>query len=340
MLTPALTYSINAPRSCRSFYACRKESFTRKLANDVSVRLPWEAEYELADAQVETIVAQNSDIQVQSVSFLGEGWDFYNWLINEQFVFRFPKRHSDIDTLVHERRILEQLDLPLATPQVALWVDQPKNFHKPFMVYRFLPGNPLLRFSSDECDVDELAGELGSALTRLHQQKLTRPLVPVDPISLWQADYTRLIENVRRAIAVDILTEIQQALDSYQTRHRTGHQVTTHNDLGVEHILVNRHFEITAIIDWADAATANGFVDFAGLWAWGGNPALASAFANYYVEPTIEDLAQIRVHGLCYALEQIFYGHRIKNTKLVHTASTWLHERVRSGEISPIYATL
>lgn len=304
----------------------------------MSDRLPWEAEYELNAAQFESIASQNSDIDVKSVSFLGEGWDFYNWLVNEKLVFRFPKRHSDIDTLVHERRILEQLDLPLKTPTVAHWVDQPRGFHKPLLIYGYIPGKPLVNFKSSECDVQSLASELGLALTTLHQQNITRPLVPVDPISLWRGDYSRLLEAAKHELSTDIYNEIQQALVSYQTRQRIGHQVTTHNDLGVEHILVNDRLEITALIDWADAATANGFVDFAGIWTWGGDLALASAFSNYYVDPTIEDLAQIRVHGLCYALEQLYYGRGIKNENLVHAAANWLMERVRSGEISPVYA--
>ena len=300
---------------------------------------PWAAEYELDSDQVREIISKNTDLAVANVEYLGEGWDFYNWLINKRWVFRFPKRHSDIDTLVHEQRILNQLDLPVKTPRFEFWVDRPRDFHKPFAGYGFLPGSPLIDFSSDTCDLASIGKTMGEVLTQLHQQPLTRPLVPVDPLKLWTEGFDELVTRAKADLVVDIERQLRHAFSSYRFRARTGHQVTTHNDLGVEHILMHDCAQVSGVIDWADSATANGFVDFAGIWAWGGDPALVATLDHYYIAPISEDFAQIRVQGLCYALEQISYGREIEDDRLRSTAKRWVEQRVQAGEFNDVYVT-
>ena len=299
---------------------------------------PWSAEYELDRNQVGEIVTKNTDLSVADVNFLGAGWDFYNWLINDHWVFRFPKRHSDIDTLVHERRILSQLNLPVKTPLVEFWVDRPIGFHKPFVGYAYIPGSPLISLSRGSCDIATIGRTIGEVLTVLHQQTLTPPLVPVDPLSVWTEGFDEIVSKAKPDLDADIERQVRHALSSYRFRERTTHQVTTHNDLGVEHILMHDCATVAALIDWADCATANGFVDFAGIWAWGGDPALIATINHYYVDPTKDDLAQIRVHGLCYALEQIAYGRAINDQDLQTHSIQWIKHRAQAGELEDVYA--
>lgn len=299
---------------------------------------PWVAEYELDSDQVDTLVSENTDLTVSDVKFLGAGWDFYNWLVNGSWVFRFPKRHSDIDTLVHEQRILKRLVLSIKTPRFEFWVDRPKGFHKPFAGYAYLPGFPLLEATSDTCDLEIIGRTIGETLSELHQQSLTSPRVPVDPLSLWTEGFDKLVTNAQPDLSVDVERQVRGALSSYRFRERTKHQVTAHNDLGVEHILMQDHARVAGVIDWADCETANGFVDFAGIWAWGGEPALLATLNHYYVEPSNEDFAQIRVHGLYYALEQIAYGRAIDDQPLRTNAIEWITRRVNDGELENVYA--
>lgn len=304
----------------------------------MTAQTPWTAEYELDANQVGTVVAQNTSLTVSEVEFLGAGWDFYNWLINDCWVFRFPKRHSDIDTLVHERRILNRLNLSVKTPRFEFWVDRPQDFHKPFGGYAYLEGSPLIDFACDSCDLTRIGRTMGEVLTELHQQSLTPPLVPVDPLTLWTEGFVEIVRRTQPDLGVDIENQLTHAFSSYRFRERTSHQVTTHNDLGVEHILMSDRTNVVGLIDWADSATANGFVDFAGIWAWGGDPALAAAIDHYYIDPNREDFAQIRVHGLCYALEQIAYGRAIDDQALRANSIDWVKRRVHDGELEDVYA--
>lgn len=303
----------------------------------MTAQTPWAAEYKLDADQVGEIVSKNTDLVVSEVTFLGAGWDFYNWIINERWVFRFPKRHSDIDTLVHERRILDRLNLPVTTPNVEFWVDRPVDFHKPFVGYAYIPGTPLIDFTSDKCDLARIGMTVGEVLTDLHRESLTPPRVPVDPLTLWTEGFDEIVSNAQPDLDADMERQVRHALSTYRFRNRTNHQVTTHNDLGVEHILMHDGARVSAFIDWADCATANGFVDFAGIWAWGGDAALAAVIDNYYIEPSREDFAQIRVHGLCYALEQIAYGRAIDDQELRGHSRQWIERRVKEGELEDVY---
>ena len=65
---------------------------------------------------------------------------------------------------------------------------------------------------------------------------------------------------------------------------------------------------------------------------------MAAALGHYYIEPSREDFAQIRVHGLCYALEQIAYGRAIDDQALRAISIDWIKRRVHDGELEDVYA--
>lgn len=306
----------------------------------MSEQHPWTPEYELDEQTVRRAVEEDTDLELRSVAYLGEGWDFFNWLINEHWVFRFPKRHSDIDSLIHEKRLLQALSIPIKHPVFEYWVERPKSFHKPYAGYRFLKGNELIGYDEFDIDMESVGRTMGETLHELHQQQLTTPRVPVDPFGLWKPEIEELLTESLPDLNANTQLAVREAYASYELRERPADQVTTHNDLSSNHILVNDDEQIYAIIDWADAATANRYVDFAGLWTWGGNRALAHTFEHYPFEPSKADLAQIRIHGLSYALEQIAYGNKTGDDWAVETARKWVQRRAESGELSKLYAHL
>ena len=301
---------------------------------------PWTPEYELDEKTVTEALLEDTDLELETVSYLGEGWDFFNWLINGKWVFRFPKRHSDIDTLVQEKRILEALDIPLTHPVFEYWVGRPKHFHKPYAGYRFIVGEELIRYDEYDIDKKSLGQALGETLAQLHSQELTPKRVPVDPFMLWKPELNELLADTLPELKAVEREVVQESYKRYEPRQRPHGQVTTHNDLSSNHILVNDQKQVCAIIDWADTATANRYVDFSGLWMWGGNEALVHTLDHYPVEPTAADLAQIRIYGLCYALEQISCGLKTDDDWAVQTAKKWIGRRIGGGELDDLYAPL
>ena len=79
------------------------------------------------------IEAQNwSNLQVNTIEFLGEGWDNLVFLVNDKFVFRFAKNKESEQFLLDENKILPALKniFDLQIPNLVF-------FGKPVKIYPY-----------------------------------------------------------------------------------------------------------------------------------------------------------------------------------------------------------
>ena len=57
----------------------------------------WAAEVTVDEALARRLIgAQFPELELASVRLLGQGWDMTVWLVDEQWVFRFPRREAVI----------------------------------------------------------------------------------------------------------------------------------------------------------------------------------------------------------------------------------------------------
>src|SRR5581483_10172493 len=83
---------------------------------------PWDPEH-IIDQQtaMELIRAQIPSLSAQTIRPLGSGWDNTAFLVNEKYVFRFPRRSCALAFLEAEWALLPQLapllSLPIPIPQ-------------------------------------------------------------------------------------------------------------------------------------------------------------------------------------------------------------------------------
>jgi hypothetical protein len=60
-----------------------------------SMNTPWQQTIPIGDALARKLIAaQFPEINIDSFKYLGEGWDNKVYLINNELVFRFPRRHD------------------------------------------------------------------------------------------------------------------------------------------------------------------------------------------------------------------------------------------------------
>src|SRR5512139_4167984 len=84
-------------------------------------KLPWHNSYPLDPPRVAQILAADlSDLAVEHVEALGEGWDFATFLVNDEWVFRFPKRRQAGRQLAREHKFLDAVAQPLADQPIAI----------------------------------------------------------------------------------------------------------------------------------------------------------------------------------------------------------------------------
>ena len=89
------------------------------------------------------IELENQGLSIRSACFLGEGWNSRAYLINNELVFRFPKRPDHWQELEREIIFLAfaSVDLPLTVPQYLKV--SPNSLAAPcgYAVYRYICGN-------------------------------------------------------------------------------------------------------------------------------------------------------------------------------------------------------
>ena len=219
------------------------------------------------------IADQFPEVEQRSFRLLGEGWDNTVWLVDEEWVFRFPRREMVISGLLNEIRFLPQLAprLPLAIPVPTLVGEPSGDFRWPFYGAPFLPGGELADAPLDDEARIGIGRPLGEFLRALHSLEIDGGL-PVDPVR--RADMSFRVPKTRErfqqleelgiwtapAIAHEIVEEAAALGPPEPT-------AVVHGDLHLRHLLVRADGSPTAVIDWIDLSRNTPGVDFVLYWA-------------------------------------------------------------------------
>jgi aminoglycoside phosphotransferase (APT) family kinase protein len=223
-------------------------------------------------------------IECESVVQLGEGQDNVAYEVDGKLIVRFAKGDADV---LREAKLLETVARfsPFAVPTPV--------FAEPeCMAYRKLPGVPLI----DVPRPPGIAKVLGAYVETLQAIPVdaVAGLVDTDddPVSQW------LAEAHGSYAAVEVPREYRPAIERFldtEPPARTEPAVFSHNDLGIEHVLIDPSTgDITGIIDWTDAALCDPAYDHGLLYRDLGvliDGPLAERAAFYARCTVLEDLA-------------------------------------------------
>jgi aminoglycoside phosphotransferase (APT) family kinase protein len=226
--------------------------------------------------------------QVESVVPLGAGLDNVAYEVNGELIVRVAR---DPRLVEREARLLAFLG-----PVSPLPVPRPLFAGEGCLVYRKLPGTPLLDLP--RVSPSSIVGVLGSFLAALHALPVAdmAELVDIDvqPLPEWLADALSLYPRVAATVPVMYRRLVESFLDTAPPPSDFA-PVFSHNDLGIEHVLVDPHGTVTGIIDWSDAAIVDPAYDFGLLYRDLGpfplDPALAARAVFYARCGVLEDLA-------------------------------------------------
>ncbi len=258
------------------------------------------------------MAAHLPDYRIRSVVPLGEGLDNVAYEVNGELVVRFSKE-TDPERLTHEAHLLaavaEVSPLPVPRPVFA-------DAEQGCLAYLKLPGVPLLDMPGHRRPDHQtsVAAALGELLTALHAVPLARlaGLVEPDdqPLADWRRGAAQTYATVAGQVPVAHRGPVEAFLDA--TPPDGGYAlVFSHNDLGIEHVLVDPvTWAVTGVIDWSDAAIVDPAYDFGLLYRDLGRAALATAVRRYRTD--VNDLAALRERAVFYArcsvFEDLAYG--------------------------------
>jgi aminoglycoside phosphotransferase (APT) family kinase protein len=242
----------------------------------------------------------------EPIQTLGRGQDHVAYLVDGSLVVRFAQGDDARERVERESRLLalvaELVDVPVPRPAyVAPDLGG--------LVYERLPGVPLIQIAERERAAEPVGRELGLLLRSLHGVDPDRVLdlveVDHDSFDAWQQEAASLYHD----FAADIPSAFARAIAKFLRSlppERGSDLVFSHNDLGIEHVLVDPvSLRVTGIIDWSDAALTDPAYDFALLFRDLGPAALSAAVAAYGGDVRVE---RVRFYAACSLLEDLAYG--------------------------------
>ena len=233
----------------------------------------WDADFELtAQDAAQLIEQQFPELAPAHLVLLGVGWDNIAFLVNERWVFRFPRRLIAAGLIEREARIL-----PLLAPHLPLCISVPEYVGTPtasypyvFAGYQILHGRPANEWHCSDDDRAALAPTLAHFLAALHRISLgdeTRRWAPGDEIERTNLPKRaprmkeRLQANVAGLDASEVQTLIALVDELAATPAYANDACWVHGDFYGRHIVLDDAHQLAGVIDWGDVHAGDPALD-------------------------------------------------------------------------------
>jgi aminoglycoside phosphotransferase (APT) family kinase protein len=233
---------------------------------------PWRPERTVSPALARTLVeAQFPALAPARLRPLAVGWDNTAYLVNDDLVFRFPRRSIAVPLLDTEARLLPALGrrLPVPIPLPAFRGAPSDAFPWPFIGYRLVPGVTACAPRLDDGARFALAPALGRVLAALHAFPVEEAMrLGAGPDRIGRLEVRRLRPIAAAAVAdlgtrgllpypAPLLAVLDAVPDDVPVRSST----VVHGDLYARHLLVDPEHRLAGLIDWGDLHVGDPAVD-------------------------------------------------------------------------------
>ena len=284
----------------------------------------WDADVDVSIEHCsELIKTQFPEIGARDIRLIGEGYDNAAYLVNEHWLFRFPRRKIAEKLIMNECRALRVLapHLPLRVP-VPVYIGVPSDgYPYPFAGYQFLGGTSANQLAWTDEDRAKNADTLGRFFAALHSVPVseeTRTWAAEDDIKRSNLLHRLGMIAERLKISPGIFADfdarriLEVAAELSATPGWDKPTVWVHGDAHLAHLLVNNDHFVTAVIDWGDVHL--------------GDPALDISIAFAFLPPTareefrqsyggVDDATwnRARFRALFYGILLTYYGCETAN---------------------------
>jgi len=267
------------------------------------------------------IEADQAGLAIRSVRHLGEGWTAHAYLVNDEFVFRVPKRAEHWAEIEREIAFLNYAAdlLPLPVPRYITVVPVSSATPHGYAVSRYLRGCPLDVAALSPERQAAAAHTLGDFLRVMHSLEPPAEMAARLPHENARLQAEEYYERVTREIAPKLTTAEAQAVIACFEEYLTTpanfafRPVVLHADLSCDHILMESG-SIVGLIDFGDVSWGDPDYDFMYLFAeigWDFVHRIARAYGHSRLEQLrrrveyyyVLDLASTILDGDGYALE-------------------------------------
>jgi aminoglycoside 2''-phosphotransferase len=272
---------------------------------------------------------ENRGLSVRSAHFMGEGWNSRAYLVNNDLVFRFPKRPEHWKELEREVTFLAFAAdfLPLAVPRYSRMAPDSTASAYGYSVYRYLRGQAMNVNSLTREKLAEAAEAIAAFLRALHGLHPSSEVGALLPREDWRLVAEEYFARTRREILSKLRpVEANALVERFEIylsapENFLFQSVVLHADLSRDHILMENH-SVAAVIDFGDVNWGDPDYDFMYLFIDFGQ-AFVEEVARRYGHPDLERLmSKLLYFGLVDQIGTILDGAGLAPQGQEHLA--WL----------------
>jgi aminoglycoside phosphotransferase (APT) family kinase protein len=236
----------------------------------------WKADWPINSENAKSLIETSfPTLSPASVKPFGVGWDNTVFLVNDAFVFRFPRRRIAAPLMQAEFQILPWLSeqLPLSIPNPCYAGKPSSEYPCVFAGYPFIPGQTVTSTRMTDDERRAMAKPLARFLAALHsvspEDARNRgasedPSCRLDPSPHKVRAIDRLASFPSDLLPRSVEARIRLLLDIVPTLEQPSTKTLLHGDLHANQILVTEGtHELAGVIDWGDIHLGDPASDFA-----------------------------------------------------------------------------
>ncbi len=292
----------------------------------------WHADIHITEALVRSCLQEQFPelIPIKAIKHIGEGWDNKVFLVNEEFIFRFPRRKIAVALLERENTVLNNLPafLNIKIPIPEYKGSPTSSYPYIFQGYKMING--LSSYQAPLSVQDRIASLAAFAgfLKQLHNIDETHALaIGAQPQVFDRVMVNKTAKALNERVAKIIARKIccineacfqQELITAKKIVLPADNICLVHGDLDCRHLIFNNN-QLTGIIDWGDMGINNKAVDLAVVWNF--YPiSCHPLFFNYYGNVDAATWQYARFLGLYGAFTLMLYAEDIGDTLLMTEA--------------------
>jgi len=254
-------------------------------------------------------------LSVDSAKLIGEGWTARAYRVNDELVFKFPKRATDWDELDREIAFLAYARPLLPSPVAEHLFQIRKSLGAPhgYGVYRNLPGEAVRVSELSDAARAGLAASLARFLRSLHGLRVGAEMESVLRTAEERMVSEHRLSEAQEKVAPGLTVQERRCLAHLLDRYREAagdfseESRIIHADFSAQHILYAEG-ALTGILDWGEVSFGDPDYDFCYLYGEFGE-AFVREVASQYGHPDVDGLVRkAHFYWLVDQIDAIAYG--------------------------------
>lgn len=220
----------------------------------------WDAQFIVDMEMAKRVCIDECGMDLKSITVFGEGWDNIAYLVNDEFVFRFPRREIALNCILAEIDILPLVKASVEIPELKYFNVKSNITGKPFNGYKKIEGLPLGSLELNKTENLGLVRPIAKFLKEIHKTYVPSEIVEkLEKNQEWRTNVKERIPNAEKMflksseMGVDFPYDFKEMKNKLEKVQFPKFQSLVHGDFYPLHILINRHNQLSGVIDWGDS---------------------------------------------------------------------------------------